>query len=121
MKWLTWQGQHSHYDTRSVSREGCHKKSSPPISAVSFFVCVILRPDAERLNQFFDELTVIDEILWAAVRVGQGDGVWIEAQLMVDGREDLLDVDWSVLSNFPKSVGSSDVLAVFHAAASEEE
>ena len=81
----------------------------------------MLRSDAEQLNQFIDELTVIDEILWTAVGVGQGDSVWIEAKLMVDGCEDLLDVDWSVLSDFAESVGRSDVLTVFHAAASEEE
>jgi hypothetical protein len=31
------------------------------------------------LNQFFDELAVVDEVLRAAVGVGQDDVVWIDA------------------------------------------
>ena len=33
------------------------------------------------------------------IGVGQNDGVWIDAELLVDGGEDLLDVDRAVLSN----------------------
>lgn len=73
------------------------------------------------LHQFFDDLAVVDEVLWAAVGVGQGDGVWVDSELVVDRGEDLLDVDWSVLSDFTEAVGGSDELAVLHAAASQEE
>ena len=74
-----------------------------------------------RLNELFDELAVVDQVLGAAVGVGQDDVVWIDAQLVVDRREDLLNVDWSILSDFAEAIGGPDVLTVFHAAASQEE
>ena len=56
------------------------------------------------LAEFADRFAVVDEVLGAAGVVGDRRAGNVDAQLAIKGREDLLEVDRSVLGDFAQSV-----------------
>lgn len=56
------------------------------------------------LNQFAYHGTVINEELRSAIRVMQHDVIRVDAQLLVDRCEDVLQMNRTILSDFTKAV-----------------
>src|SRR5437016_262235 len=59
-------------------------------------------------------------MLWSAGRVRNGVDAWIQAQVVIDGGENLAEGDGPVGGIFAQVIGGADGLAAAHAAAGEE-
>ena len=62
----------------------------------------------------------VDEVVGAAGEVGDGDLIRVDAELVVERGEDLAEVDAAVGDFAAETVGGTDDVAGFHAAAGEE-
>ena len=64
---------------------------------------------------------MIREELRATVGILEGDQIGIDPELVVDCREDFLQVDRAILGSFAEAVGRSDHLSMAESPASQEE
>lgn len=71
-------------------------------------------------NEFRHGEPAVDEVVWAAGEVGDGDLIGVDPELVVERGEDLAEVDAAVGDFATETVGGSDDVAGFHAAAGEE-
>ena len=73
------------------------------------------------LDQLSDQLAFVNEILRATIRISQRDRICVDAQLMVERVEDVLEMHGPILRLFAKTVGRANRLAVTEATTSQEE
>src|SRR5258708_14869874 len=71
--------------------------------------------DSNQLRQLFH--AVVHQEMRPALQVLHGGRTQVDAEVVVDGREDFLEVDRAVLGDFRQSMGRAIHLAAPHAAA----
>src|SRR5207248_2838516 len=62
----------------------------------------------------------IDEILRPAAQIGDRDLAHVNAQVVIEGGEDVAELDWSIGGFSAQPIGGADHLAGLHAAAGEQ-
>ena len=76
---------------------------------------------ADNSHEFADQRSFFHEVLRSPVRVGQSHDFRVDAELLVDSREDVLQIDRAILRALAAGVRRTDKLSMFETATGQEE